>query len=283
MRETQQIDKVEFAAFAPAGITPSSAFVLDIWAYSPHQYSSVIETAKEIRREINVGVKVGVSVTRGAILTIRIDVVGLEVPDPIDTVIWEGAPTNASFIVKVPAETTLGMYPGKALIGYQGITITKVAFVLSVTRQDHKEYIDRSDRPTYPRTAFASYASENREEVLSRIQGMRKIAPNLDVFVDVISLRSGQNWQEKLEEQVPKKDIFYLFWSRAAAGSEWVAREWKLALDRRGLNYIDPVPLEELDQAPPPPELAALHFSDAYLVYIAYERVKRQIENGRQC
>ena len=284
-RATTVIDeseKVEFAVFAPAGITPNSSFVLDVWAYSRHQYSSMIELTKEVGREINVGSKSGVSVTRGAILTIRIDIVGLEVPEPVDTVVWDGVPTNASFIVNVPPETKVGMYPGKASIGYQGITIVKVAFVVSVTRYDHREYIDRSDRPIYPRTAFASYASENREEVLSRVQGMRKIAPDLEIFVDVFSLRSGQNWQDKLEEHVPKKDIFYLFWSQAAARSEWVGREWKLALDRRGLNYIDPVPLEEPDRAPPPQELAALHFSDAYLVYIAYERLKREIENRGQ-
>jgi hypothetical protein len=275
-------EKVEFAVFAPAGITPNSSFVLDVWAYSRHQYSSIIELTKEVGREINVGSKSGVSVIRGAILTIQIDIVGLEVPEPVDTVVWDGVPANASFIINVPSETKIGMYPGKASIGYQGITIVKVAFVVSVTHYDHREYIDRSDRPIYPRTAFASYASENREEVLSRVQGMSKIAPDLEIFVDVFSLRSGQNWQVKLEEHVPKKDIFYLFWSQAAARSEWVGREWKLALDRRGLNYIDPVPLEEPDRAPPPQALAALHFSDAYLVYIAYERLKREMENRGQ-
>jgi von Willebrand factor type A domain/TIR domain len=275
-------EKVEFAVFAPAGITPNSSFVLDVWAYSRHQYSSMIELTKEVGREINVGSKSGVSVIRGTILTIQIDIVGLEVPEPVDTVVWDGVPANASFIINVPPETKIGMYRGKASIGYQGITIVKVAFVVSVTHYDHRDYIDRSDRPIYPRTAFASYASENREEVLSRVQGMRKIAPDLEIFVDVFSLRSGQNWQDKLEEHVPKKDIFYLFWSQAAARSEWVGREWKLALNRRGLNYIDPVPLEEPDRAPPPQELAALHFSDAYLVYIAYERLKREMENRGQ-
>ncbi|MCI0559859.1 MAG: toll/interleukin-1 receptor domain-containing protein [Nitrososphaera sp.] len=175
------------------------------------------------------------------------------------------------------------MYAGRALIGYQGITIAKVVFVVSVARQEPSEYVDRSAGAVYPRTAFASYASENREEVLSRIQGMKKIAPDLDIFVDVLSLRSGQNWQAKLEEHVPKKDIFYLFWSQPAACSEWVEREWRLALQRRGLNYIDPVPLEEPDRAPPPQELSALHFSDAYVAYIAYERLKRSVGYGLQC
>ena len=132
-------EKVEFAVFAPAGIIPNSSFVLDVWAYSRHQYLSMIELTKEIGREINVGSKSSVSVTRGAILTIRINIVGLEVPEPVDTVVWDGVPANASFIINVPPETKIGMYPGKASIGYQGITVVKVAFVVSVTHYDHRE------------------------------------------------------------------------------------------------------------------------------------------------
>ena len=70
------------------------------------------------------------------------------------------------------------------------------------------------------------------------------------------------------EKEAPSKDIFYLFWSKSAALSEWVEKEWRLALLRRGLDYIDPIPLEEPEHAPPPKELSKLHFSDAYLSYI---------------
>jgi hypothetical protein len=170
------------------------------------------------------------------------------------------------------------MYPGSALIRYQSMTIAKIAFVISVAYYDHSEYLDRTDKLTYVRTAFASYASKDREEVLHRIQGMKSVVPHIEIFLDQLSLHSGQNWRAKLEEHVPTKDIFYLFWSAAAARSEWVKREWRLALERRGLEYINPVPLEEPDRTPPPKELAALHFSDPVLRNIAYERLKRQTE-----
>ena len=60
----------------------------------------------------------------------------------------------------------------------------------------------------------------------------------------------------------------YLFWSRAARASKWVDLEWRIALDRNGLGRIDPVPLESPDLAPPPSELAALHFNDWMLAYL---------------
>ena len=85
------------------------------------------------------------------------------------------------------------------------------------------------------------------------------------------------NGEKKLEEHVPTKDTFYLFWSHHAAQSIWVEREWRLALAKRGLNYIDPIPLEDPETAPPPPELKLLHFADAYVTYILFLRLKRQL------
>ncbi|MBU1342741.1 MAG: toll/interleukin-1 receptor domain-containing protein [Proteobacteria bacterium] len=269
-------EQVVFATFAPKSILPDSSFVLDIWAYLPDQYSFITTAAQELGRDKNLGQKTGVPIDRGTILSIRIDIKGFKVPDPVDSIVWDGVPTNASFIINVPADTAIGNYPGKAVISYQGLAIAKMVFLIVVDTANRHDYTDYSSKTIYPKTAFASYASENREAVLSRIQGMKKVAPELDIFVDVFSLRSGQNWIEKLQEHVPTKDTFYLFWSQPAARSEWVEREWRLALLRRGLDYIDPVPLEEPDRAPPPPELSKLHFSDPDMMHIEYERLKKK-------
>jgi hypothetical protein len=269
-------EQVEFAVFSPERIAPKSFFVLDVWAYFPHQYSYIIQIAKTLGRENVLGRKLGVPVKRGAFLTITTEIHGLDVHEPIGKINWNGSPTNASFIVNVPEGVKVGSYPGKVFIGYQGITIAKIVFLITIASEASSDYTDHSEKIIYPRTAFASYASENRAQILARIQGMKKIAPNLDVFIDVFSLRSGQNWLNKLEEHVPTKDIFYLFWSKPAACSVWVEREWKLALQRRGMDYIDPVPLEDPENAPPPRKLSSLHFNDAYLAYITYENSKRQ-------
>lgn len=273
---------VEFAIFAPRSITPNSSFILDVWAYLPNQYSYITTIVQKHGRDVNLGSKTGVPVPMGAILTIEVNVDGLEVQDPIDTIVWNSEPTNASFIIKVPTGCLIGKYSGRAIIKHRGIAIAKIVFLIFVDTFETLDYIDHSAKVVYPKSAFASYASVNRMEVLSRIQGMKKIAPELDIFVDTFSLRSGQNWQEKLEQHVPTKDAFYLFWSYPASRSEWVEREWRLALSKRGLNYIDPVPLEEPDHVPPPQELSALHFSDAYIAYIKYESVKWFMQNRSQ-
>jgi hypothetical protein len=111
-------------------------------------------------------------------------------------------------------------------------------------------------------SAFASYASEDRESVLSRIQGMQKILPSLDVFLDVLTLRAGEVWRERIDEEIAQRDALFLFWSRAASQSKWVDYEWRKALDLRGMEFLEPVPLEPPSLAPVPAELAHLHFND---------------------
>ena len=118
------------------------------------------------------------------------------------------------------------------------------------------------------RTAFASYAAEDRDAVLARVQGMQKVAPALKVFLDVVNLRSGQLWNEEIQKMICDSDVFYLFWCRHASASEFVAKEWRCAYDTFGLDFIDPVPLESPDSVPPPRELAAKHFNDLWLGFM---------------
>src|SRR5262249_11110863 len=73
---------------------------------------------------------------------------------------------------------------------------------------------------------------------------LRHQAVGTKVFLDIIDLRSGSGWEDALYEQIDTSDCFFLFWSSNAAQSSWVEREWRYALKRRGLDFINPLPLE---------------------------------------
>jgi hypothetical protein len=94
------------------------------------------------------------------------------------------------------------------------------------------------------------------------------MAAGIEVFVDVLSLRAGDAWEEQLIKNIREKDIFYLFWSVEASKSQWVEREWRYALSERGIDFIHPIPLSDPREAPPPPELAGRHFNDLILAYL---------------
>lgn len=265
-----QKSSVNFTACTPESVTRNSTFILDIWAHREDQYRQVLKHMKELGRENIAGKKTGVSIELGSLLTITLNLPSLEVPDPTDSFTWDGEPTNASFIVNVPKGIPLKPTYGTAEIRCEGLLLASLKLMIAIGSSRRNKRTDRTIESHYPKTAFASYASQNRSDVLARIQGMKRVAPDLDVFLDVLSLRSGDDWATKLEEHVPSKDIFYLFWSRDASSSEWVNREWRLALNRRGLAYIDPVPLDDPSKVPPPDELSSLHFNDAHLACLKY-------------
>ena len=76
----------------------------------------------------------------------------------------------------------------------------------------------------------------------------------------------------RLFDEIDRSDRLFLFWSSRAAGSDFVDREWRYALERHGSDFIAPVPLEDPRLAAPPHELAAKHFNDVYLAFIAAEQ-----------
>ena len=261
-------DKVTFAAFSPPSVYPGLKFLIDVWAHTEPQSSEVARLAAEIRRPEKLGVKSGISLERGSVLAVILQIPEMLIPDPNEVLVWDGVPTNASFIVEVPGNATLGDYPGKATITAAGLPVAKLSFCIPVTAQEAHNPVRRLGALLkQPRTAFASYASRDRGEVMARVQGMKKINPDLDIFLDVLSLRAGQRWEEQLFMEIPAREVFFLFWSVEAAESPWVEREWRCALATRGLESIDPVPLSDPRHAPPPEELSALHFNDYYAAF----------------
>lgn len=261
-------DAVEFTVSYPSAMKPASHYMLEVWAHLDELRAAVRESTREtIGEDHKVVFKTGVSVERSTELTVQLRVPGLSVLNPKESMIWNGRMTNCLFAMHVPEGSRLGTYPGVAIVSAAQAAIASIPFILTVAREELRT--SSTSAASGFRRAFASYASSDRNDVLARIQGIEKARPDMSVFVDVAGLRSGQRWLDQLEQEIDSSDVFYLFWSRAARESEWVEREWKTALKRRGIGFIDPVPLASPQAVPPPRELAEeLHFNDWMLAYM---------------
>jgi tetratricopeptide (TPR) repeat protein len=267
-------DRVQFSLTAPAKLEQGCAYAVDVWAYLDNQRAEVMALAQQSQgtEELRVKTKSGVVLTRGAMLLVRLAIRTLEVADPEDVISWDGEIGNATFPVSVPPGARIGPHAGTATFHVDQLTIAKLHFVLEVG-QGPSEVAPLVVSESRPKRAFASYASEDREEVLGRLHGILKVLPDLDLFLDVASLRSGERWEERLFQEIGRRDILYLFWSDAASRSPWVDREWRTALALRGIAGIDPVPLVSPEEVPPPAELASqLHFNDWLLAFMRGRR-----------
>lgn len=261
-------DRVQFRAYAPAAIIPGSSALVDIWACLPAQEADVARLAGRSGEAQLAGLRAGVALARGTLVTVQLRVEGLDVPEPVQYIDWCGEPVNAAFFVDAPFRATAGTHAARARLLVAGMPIGELSFLLRVAPEPDPRLEDTHAARRMLRNAFASYAAEDRAEVLARVQGMRKVAPDLDIFVDTMSLHAGERWRERIEHELGRRERLFLFWSAHASQSPWVDFEWRLALRTRGLDAIDPVPLADPAETPPPPELAELHFGDVYQVQI---------------
>jgi len=263
-------EAVQFRAYAPPGIAPGSAALVDIWACLPSQADAMARLARASSQPVAEGLRAGVSLVRGAVVTVRLRIEGLRVKPASQPLVWDGEPANASFVAAAPDGASEGRHRAIARLVVDGMTVGDLQFLVTVAaRAADPALADTQAVHTRCRSAFASYAADDRAEVLARVQGMKAIAPELDIFVDVLSLRAGDRWQQRVEREVSLRDRLFLFWSNAARSSRWVDFEWRLAQRLKGIDAIDPVPLVDPRSAPPPDELSALHFGDAFVEYIA--------------
>ena len=270
-------DGVEFRAYTPEAIAPSSSCVVDLWACLPSQAAEVAQLAVSTARSLQAGLRKGVSLTRGTLVTVRLNVDGLKVKGAAQSLLWDGEPGNVSLVVSAPADAAPGPHAASARLLAGGIHVGELNFLLTVALNEvASEPREAQVQKRLCRSAFASYATSVRAEMLARVQGIKAVAPDIDIFVDALSLRAGQDWKARVEAEVLARESLLLFWSPHARDSRWVHHEWRFALSRKGLGAIAPVPLADPRDAPPPRELRALHFNDAYLPYIEQERLRKE-------
>jgi hypothetical protein len=97
-------------------------------------------------------------------------------------------------------------------------------------------------------TVFISYAREDSQWVYRAADLLR--AGGAEVFLDAQDIPFGDRWKDRIVSTLNEVERVLVFWSEHAAKSEWVQREWRLALDLR--KRLVPV---ILDRTPLPPLL----------------------------
>jgi TIR domain len=107
------------------------------------------------------------------------------------------------------------------------------------------------------RRIFASYSHEDLEivtemELYPRLLGDRYLR-------DLVDLRTGERWNERLLGMITEADIFQLFWSWNSSRSPYVEREWLHALSLRRETFIRPT-YWEVPWPDPPELLRPIHF-----------------------
>jgi hypothetical protein len=266
-----EIDEVHFTGYAPSKVHAGSDFLVQIFAHLAAQIEKLNELANEVDPMVirPVAGQIRRQIKRGSQLSFQLVIKGLGVNEYSESYEWKGEIIPQRFIVSVPKDQDRSEKWCKLYVIENSVPVGSLVFKIEIVSAD--THIPPTPPPaaidTYKRfqKPFISYSSKDRWQVLMRVQMLE--AEKKEYFLDVLSIRSGENWAEKIEDYINKCDVFYLFWSENAKRSEEVKKEILKAYERQGGSDaaapdIIPIPLGKPPPVKPPEELKFLHFND---------------------
>lgn len=258
------VSQVQFSAIVPKRFTKGDYAMIDIAVYEELYRNIVDRVIANADVEVKEVVASSQEIVDNTVIRIKLSSPDIELTDCDETQKWQGKYLTFSFPVEIPSDYAKKQVLFIATVYFNDVIATKLKFIATCSSvREQKILLTRED----VLTAFISYASQDRSRVATIIQGMQKARPDMDIFFDVESLRSGDDWENVLRREIEKRDILFLCWSNYARTSEWVEKEWRYALLNKGIDAIEPVPLVSPVECPPPEELKSKHFNDRALLY----------------
>lgn len=208
------------------------------------------------------------AIESGTVLTIVPNVLGATFePSQIDVVVDDSV-RELTFQMAVdpatppgPLDGYIDIFVGPLIIGQVpvGFQVQPPSPVAVPKQSDATQFLTVANASVFDKI-FVSYSRRDSSVVdlcVATYQGL-----GVRVLVDRLDLRSGDDWRATLEAMIQESDIFQLYWSSAAAASQEVHHEWRLALalSKSRDRFIRPL-YWEAPMPQPPEALGHLHFS----------------------
>lgn len=278
------LERVAFAAYYPKEIAPLKATSLLI--YLAVDEAGALAQVAALAAERLAGrldqfrsgmADARMALRRGAKLRIIPTIPGFRVNPQWMDVTWDEDAQQHEFSVR--AETA---QEGRAAEGavrvYQGLTlraeIPLSIFVIRGSGASPTPDVFASAVARAYRNVFASYSHRDTPVVESCEEAARAMGDRY--LRDVITLQSGQAWNDQLMRMIVEADVFQLFWSKNASGSPFVRQEWgyALTLQANRPGFIRPVYWSS-NPYTIPPQLNPLHFEPLNLSALGWGPVRR--------
>lgn len=264
-RTKTEDDLVQFRAAAPAVFNKDAYSQVKIMMYREDDHARADRETSRIADKTTESSSGVFSVPKYETLRIVLQSQDIPIEDDIREFAWNGIFSECTFDVYVPGDYNKKQIRFKGRVYRGQAVLTDLSLIVSV--ESDTEQCVMMEKCALA-TAFVSYASKDRSEVVARIQGIQAARKDMDIFLDVEKLRCGEDWQKRLYKEIEQRSIFYLFWSLNASQSEWVKKELKHAISFKGVDCVEPIPLDSPEVCPPPEELKEKHFNDWTLRYL---------------
>jgi serine/threonine-protein kinase len=272
-------ENVQFTVYRPLTVRPSHWYTLLAFAHLSDRRQDAgpdePDPVEEVRRQA-IGIlgkdvddytdltqDSSQAVPREGDITFVPFVEGIEFNPPSRTFRWSETVHREEFRLRAAAEIEGRTARGRLSVFLGTILLADVPIAIRVDGSAEAQPRPEAEYARPYRRIFASYS--HRDVAVAR-QFERFAAVLGDRYVrDVVDLRSGEVWSQRIEELIREADVFQLFWSTNSMRSIPVQREWQyaLALDRpnfvRPTYWESPLPRDPVADLPPQ-ALRSLHF-----------------------
>lgn len=244
------LSDLSFTVTAPATIAAGATVRLSIWAHRNEDQGHVI---REARRDGGNG-----DGRKASLLEVRLHTRDFNVQPVRQAMTWYGRAVRAQFKVTDAKALPDRLSRVTADVLLDGLRVARLQFPIRIGRATTSIGFVAADEIRH-RSAFVSYAEEDRDAVRQKIDRLIALAPAMTIDDRCVRLRGRRTWRELMRSVIPRHNCLYLFWSGAASRSDDVAREWRCALEQ-GTEFISGI---SLDETITPPELGEVTFGGA--------------------
>jgi TIR domain len=270
-------DDVRFTVYRPQAVAPGSWASLLVFAHKTdlveqpgqppldpveqveaiaraHFGNAPVRTAGEDARS---------GITRGARLRITADLPGLACNPASAEFDWWEPVHHVVFRVMAGPELVGSVVRGAVRIWFGPLIIGEVSVAIRVVPFLTEALAAKAESAPRYRKIFPSYSHADAAIVDGFAEVVRTFG---DQYLrDVVAIRAGERWRERLPELIAEADVFQLFWSSNSMRSPYCQEEWEHALSLgrplfvRPFYWEDPRP-EDRASGLPPVALDALEF-----------------------
>lgn len=227
-------NEISFTAFHPLSVQPNRNFHVIVYAHLDNVLDAVRRDAKSGKEKlIQRPIKGKTRIKPGT----KIKVVAEFNKDELECAAGQLEKTNhidSDFIRFdfdfTGLEKALNTHPRiRFSIQIAQIEIAFIEISLLILEDNPQLRSTETSGTSYQRI-FISYARADLEIVRKYYQA--QVAAGHEVFMDVVSIRTGDNWVEAVKAAIEKADFLQLFWSVNAKHSEVVSLEWQYMLEK---------------------------------------------------
>ena len=217
------------SVFAPAEIARGDDMMVQVYVYKDGERDQVIleaiksdETASE-RKYIPLNFKLKV----GDKVDVNLNIVGASIDRSVKSFVWQGKYTCCAFCAHVPIDFNRKKLFGEVFLTVNGATLGELMFTTAITNVPGKcgtasvvsRFFDK---------VFISYAHDDADTVKHYAKAYE--LGDVECFFDNRTLNPGDVYDEKILDNIRTSNLFLLFWSKNAAASDYVRKEYQYAM-----------------------------------------------------